>query len=83
MADVTVIVFIVGCTLVGLHSRGLPVSMHHLQPTENLLWNCAILQALSITLPIVVWIFGLGPREAMTVRARQGCCGRVSVCVGA
>jgi hypothetical protein len=80
MADITIIVFFMGCTLVGVYSRSrvLPVSLHHLRPVAHgtkvntLLLNCIILQALSIALPVIVWIFGLGPRDAMTVRVRWG-----------
>lgn len=77
--DVVIILFYAVCTVVGLYSRSrlLPLSMHNLRPVPystsllTLLGNCAMLQTLSFALPVIVWLFGLGPREAMKLVASQ------------
>jgi hypothetical protein len=79
--DVVIILFYAVCTVVGLYSRSrlLPLSMHNLRPVPystsllTLLGNCAMLQTLSFALPVIVWVFGLGPREAMKVRSWSLC----------
>ena len=81
IVDVVIIVFYAACTCVGVYtpSRLLSFTLYKVRPKvhatslHGLLINCAVLQTLSFALPVIVWIFGLGPREAMRVREEQLC----------
>ncbi len=76
--DVVIILFYAVCTCVGVYhrSRSIPLPLYKLKPTVGgssvhlLLGNAALLLSLSFTLPVVVWIVGLGPRRQMAVSCR-------------